>query len=47
MPPLFNVPEVLCSASDKATLLVKKFSGNSNLDNSGIRVFNKVAQNEK
>ena len=31
MPPLFNGPEVLSSASDKA-----KFSKNSNLENSGI-----------
>ena len=36
MPPLFNVPEVLSSASDKAKLLAKNFSKNSNLDNSGI-----------
>ena len=36
MPPLFNDPEVLSSASDKAKLLVENFSKNSNLDNSGI-----------
>ena len=33
MPPLFNGPEVLSSASDKAT---KNISSNSNLDDSGI-----------
>ena len=36
MPPLFNDPEVLSSASDKAKLLVENFSKNSNLDDSGI-----------
>ena len=36
MPPLFNRPEVLSSASDKAKLFVENFSLNSNLDDSGI-----------
>ena len=36
MPPLFNVPKVLFSASDKLKLFVKNFSKNSNLDDSGI-----------
>ena len=36
IPPLFNGPEVLSSASDKAKLLPKNFSNNSNLDDSGI-----------
>ena len=36
IPALFNGPEVLSSASDKAKLLAKNFSGNSNLDDSGI-----------
>ena len=36
IPPLFNVPEVLFSASDKAKLFAKNFSKNSNLDDSGI-----------
>ena len=35
-PPLFNDPEVLSSASDKAKLFAKNFSANSNLDDSGI-----------
>ena len=35
IPPLFNGPEVLSSASDKAKLFVKNFSKNSNLDDSG------------
>ena len=35
IPPLFNGPEVLSSASDKAKLFAKNFSKNSNLD-SGI-----------
>ena len=35
-PPLFNGPEVLSSASDKAKLFAKNFSKNSNLDDSGI-----------
>ena len=35
MPPLFNVPEVLSSASDKAKLLAKNFFKDSNLDDSG------------
>ena len=34
--PLFNKPELLSSASDKAKLFAKKFSKNSNLDGSGI-----------
>ena len=34
--PLFNGPEVLSSASDKAKLFAKKFSKNSNLDYAGI-----------
>ena len=34
--PLFNGPEVLPSASDKAKLFVKNFSKNSNIDDSGI-----------
>ena len=36
IPPLFNRPEVLSSASDKAKLFAKNFSNNSNLDDSGI-----------
>ena len=36
IPPLFNGPEVLSSASDKAKLFIKNFSKNSNLDDSGI-----------
>ena len=36
MPPLFNSPEVLPSASDKAKLFAENFSKNSNLDDSGI-----------
>ena len=36
IPPLFNGPEVLFSASDKAKLFAKYFSKNSNLDDSGI-----------
>ena len=36
IPPLFNVPEVVPSASDKAKLFAKNFSKNSNLDDSGI-----------
>ena len=36
LPPLFNGPEVLSSASDKAKLFAKNFSKNSNLDDSGI-----------
>ena len=34
--PLFNGPEVLSSASDKAKLFPENFSMNSNLDDSGI-----------
>ena len=36
IPPLFNGPEVLSSASDKAKLFAKNFSKNSNPDDSGI-----------
>ena len=36
IPPLFNGPEVLSSASDKAKLFAKNFSNNSNLDDSAI-----------
>ena len=36
IPPLFNGPEMLSSASDKAKLFVKNFSKNYNLDDSGI-----------
>ena len=36
IPPLFNAPEVLSSASDKARLFAENFSLNCNLDNSGI-----------
>ena len=36
IPPLFNTPEVLPSASDKAKLFAKNFSKNSNLYDSGI-----------
>ena len=36
IPPLFNGPEVLSSASDKVKLFAKNFSNNSNLDDSGI-----------
>ena len=36
IPPLFNGPEVLPSASDKAKLFAKKFPKNSNLDDCGI-----------
>ena len=36
LPPLFIGPEVLSSASDKAKLFAKKFSKNSNFDDSGI-----------
>ena len=36
IPPLFNGPEVLSSASDKAKLFAQNFSKNSNLDDSGI-----------
>ena len=36
IPPLFNGPEVLSSASDKAELFAKNFSLNSHLDDSGI-----------
>ena len=36
IPPLFNGPEVLFTASDKAKLLAENFSKNSNLDDLGI-----------
>ena len=36
IPPLFNNPEVLSSASDKAKLFAENFSNNSNLDDSSI-----------
>ena len=36
IPPLFNEPEVLSYASDKAKLFAEKFSKNSNLDDLGI-----------
>ena len=36
IPPLYNRPEVLPSASDKAKLFAKNFSKNSDLDYSGI-----------
>ena len=36
IPPLFNGPEVLSSASNKAKLFAENISKNSNLDDSGI-----------
>ena len=36
IPPLFNGPEVLSSASDKGKLFPENFSLNSNLDDSGV-----------
>ena len=36
IPPLFNSPEMLSSASHKAKLFAENFSKNSNLDDSGI-----------
>ena len=36
IPPLFNGPEVLSSASDKAKLFAENFSVNSNLDDPGV-----------
>ena len=36
IPPLFNGPEMLSSASDKAKLFAENFSLNSNLDDSGV-----------
>ena len=36
IPPLFNGPQVLSSASDKAKLFAENFFKNSNLDDSGI-----------
>ena len=38
MPPQFNSPEALSSASDKAKNLAKNFSKNSNLNDSGISI---------
>ena len=36
IPPLFNRPKVLSSASDRAKLFAENFSKKSNLDDSGI-----------
>ena len=36
IPPPFNCPEVLSSASNKAKLFAENFSLNSNLDDSGV-----------
>ena len=36
IPPLFNMPEVLSSASDKAKMFAENFALNSNLDDSGV-----------
>ena len=36
IPPIFNGPEVLSSASDEAKLFAENFSMNSNLDDSGV-----------
>ena len=36
IPPLFNSPDLLSSASDKAKLFAKNFSKNSNLDDSDL-----------
>ena len=36
IPPQFNSPEVLSSASDKANLFAENFCKNSNLDDPGI-----------
>ena len=36
IPPLFNDPEMLSSACDKAKLFAENFSKNSNLDDSGL-----------
>ena len=36
IPPLFNDPEVLSSASDEAKFFAENLSMNSNLDDSGI-----------
>ena len=40
IPPLFNSPEVLPSASDKAKLFAENVSKNYNLDASGISLLN-------
>ena len=39
IPPLFNGPEVLSSASDKAKLFAENFSKNSNLYDLGISLY--------
>ena len=39
IPPLFNGPNVLSSASDKEESLAKTFSKNSNLDDSGVSFY--------
>ena len=39
IPPLFSRQKALPSASDKANLLAKNFSKNSNLDDSGIKTY--------
>ena len=39
IPPLFNCPDVLSSAYDKAKLFAKNFPKNSNLDDLGISTF--------
>ena len=39
IPPLFNDPEVLPSALDKANLFAENFSKNSNFDDSVISCF--------
>ena len=36
IPPQFNSPEVLSSASDRAKLFTKNFSKNTNFDDLGI-----------
>ena len=36
LPPLFNAPELLPSASDRVKLFADNFSRNSNLDDPGI-----------
>ena len=38
IPPLFDGPEVLCSASDKANLFAENVSKHSNLDGTGIHL---------
>ena len=39
IPPLFNGPDVLSSASDKTKLFAENFSWNSNFDDSGICLY--------